>query len=440
MPTPPQIQMPKIPVKLWMIGAIVLAVFWLFNSGITLYTDWLWFQAVGFAQVFSISLIARVIIFFAVAVSFALFFLLNAYIARWLVKRNTLFFSDEALVAQRVVGQITWGVALVLAWLVGVAASANWLTVLEFINRVSFGISDPIFGQDVSFYVFILPLMRFVQGWTVLVLFLSLFGAAGIYLLEQRNNLEEGRVVVLPHVQLHLSILGALIFLMFAWGHWLDAFDLMYSERGVVFGASYTDINVLLPGLRVLMGLAVLSAILLVVNIFIRRNALPLLAIFIWLIGGFVARGVIPGIIQRFVVEPNELNRESPYIDYNIKYTNQAYGLQNVKEWDFDAFEPLTAADMEDNIDTLSNVRLWDYRPLLQTFRQLQTLRLYYTFNDVDLDRYTVDEQYRQVALSARELDKGQLQSPTWINQKLQFTHGYGVVMNPINEVHMLTS
>lgn len=435
MPTPPQIQMPKIPIRLWLIGAIALSIFWLFNSGITLYTDWLWFQAVGFVQVFSTSLMARVVIFLAVALSFALFFLLNTYIARWLVKRNTLFFSDEALVAQRVVGQVTWGVALMLAWLVGVAASANWLTVLQFFNRVSFGISDPIFGQDISFYVFSLPLMRFVQGWTVLVLFLSLFGAAGIYLLEQRNNLEEGRVVILSHVQLHLSILGALIFLAFAWGYWLDAFDLMYSERGVVFGASYTDINVLLPGLRILMGLAALSAVLLILNIFMQRSTLPLLAIFIWLIGGFIARGIVPGVVQRFVVEPNELNRESAYIDYNIEYTNQAYGLQDVREWDFDTFTPLTAADLEGNVDTLSNVRLWDYRPLLQTFRQLQTLRLYYTFNDVDLDRYMVDDQYRQVAISARELDKGQLQSPTWINQKLQFTHGYGVVMNPVNEV-----
>jgi len=179
-PFPSEIQMPKIPIRLWVIGAIVLAVFWLFNSGITLYTDWLWFQSVGFTQVFTTALMAKVAIFLAVAVSFAIFFLLNAYIARWLVKRNTLFFSDEALVAQRVVGQVTWGVALVLAWLVGTAASANWLTVLQFFNRVGFGIADPIFSQDVSFYVFILPLMRFVQGWTVVVLFLSLFGAAGI--------------------------------------------------------------------------------------------------------------------------------------------------------------------------------------------------------------------------------------------------------------------
>jgi hypothetical protein len=385
--------------------------------------------------VFLTELTAKITVFLIMAFVFVIFFFLNTYLARWQVKRNILFFSDEILVTQRVVTYAVWAVALLLAWLVGSTASANWLTVLEYLRQVPFGIDDPIFRIDISFYVFTLPLLKFVQGWTVIVLFLSLFGAAGIYLLEQRNNLEEGRIVILPHVQLHLSILGALIFLTFAWGHWIDAFDLMYSDRGVVFGASYTDIAVVLPVLRVLMGIAVLSAVLLLANIFVRRNVLPIAAIFIWLVGGFLLRGVLPGVIQRFMVEPNELVREAPYIEYNIEFTNRAYNLHNVEEREFKDFEILSAQVLADNTITLENVRLWDYRPLLQTFRQIQGLRLYYTFLDVDLDRYMVDGKYRQVALSARELDKSQLQSQTWINQKLQFTHGYGVVLNPVNEV-----
>ncbi len=425
----------RVPLRIWIIGIVLFLLFATFSRIVSLYTDWLWFQAVGFAQVFTTEWGTKIAVFAGAAFLFALVFLLNTYLARWLVKRNILFFSDEVLVTQKIVTYAMWGVALVLAWMVGAAASGNWLTVLSYLKQVPFGVSDPIFGMDVGFYVFTLPLLKFAQGWTVIVLFLSLFGAAGIYLLEQRNNLEEGRVVILPHVQLHLSILGALIFLAFAWGHWLDAYELMYSGRGVVFGASYTDIVVVLPVLRVLLGIAVLSALLLVANIFLRRNVLPLAAIFLWLVGGFLLRGVLPGLVQRFIVEPNELAREAPYIEYNIEFTNRAYGLENVEERSFNKYESLTAADLEDNTATLQNIRLWDYRPLLQTFRQLQELRLYYTFLDVDLDRYTVNGTYRQVALSARELDKAQLQSRTWVNQKLQFTHGYGVVLNPVNEV-----
>jgi len=431
----PTEDIPRIPRRFWLTAIIIFVVFVSFSRVVQLYTDWLWFRAVQFDQIFTTELTTKVIAFLVAAVVFVILFLANTTIARWLVKRNTVFFSDDAVVAQKMVTYVVLIFALLLAWLVGSTASANWLTVLEYLKQVSFNIADPIFGMDVSFYIFTLPLMKFLQGWLVIVLFLSLFGAAGIYLLEQRDNLEEGRFVLLPYAQLHLSIVGALIFLAFAWGHWLDGFGLMYSDRGVVFGASYTDINVVLPVLRIMMGVAALSALLLVINIFIRKNVFPLAAIFIWLIGGFLLRGVVRGAIQRFVVEPNELQREAPYIANDIKFTNQAYNLTQVQETEFNNLKNLSSAELENNTDTLNNIRLWDYRPLLQTFRQLQELRLYYTFNDVDLDRYTINDKYRQVAISARELDKSQLQSPTWVNQKLQFTHGYGMVMNPVNEV-----
>ncbi len=421
--------------RTWAIISVVFVVFVMFNRVIALYTDWRWFQSINLAQIFTTEFSTKIIAFLIAAVIFIILFMINIAVARWQVKRDTIFFSDESIVAQKMVSVISWSVALLLGWLVGSTASGSWLTILEYIKQVPFGISDPFFGLDVSFYIFTLPLMKFAQGWLVIALFLSLFGAAGIYLLEQRNNLEEGRLILLPHAQLHLSIIGALIFAAFAWGHWLDAFGLLYSDRGVVFGASYTDINVVLPILRVMMGVAGVSALLLIVNIFVRKNKLPMAAIFLWLVGGFLLRGVAPGVIQRFVVEPNELNKEAPYIEQNIKFTNIGYNLNNISERSLDNLKTVTAAELDANLTTLDNVRLWDYRPLLQTFKQLQELRLYYTFHDVDLDRYTIDGKYRQVAVAVRELEKSQLQSPTWINQKLQFTHGYGMVMNPVNEV-----
>ena len=431
---PQNIPAPAVPMRVWIVGIILFVLFLFFGNIVSLYTDWLWFQAVGFTQVFTTDLMTRIVVFFVVAAVFATLFLVNTQVARWQVKRNILFFSDELLVAQRVTTYAIWGVVLLLGWMVGTAASANWLTIQQYLNQVPFGEVDPIFGHDVGFYVFSLPLLKFIQTWLVIVLFLSLFGAGAVYLLEQRNNLEEGRVIILPYVQLHLSVLGALIFVVFAWGHWLDAYDLMYSARGVVFGASYTDINIMLPVLRIMLGIALIAAVILVANIWIRRNALPLAAIFIWLIGGFILRGIIPGIVQRFVVEPNELVRETPYIEHNIEFTNKAYNLDKIEERSFANYQALSVNDLASNTTTLENIRLWDWRPLRTTFQQLQALRLYYTFQDVDIDRYVVDGELRQVTLSARELDKSQLQSPTWINQKLQFTHGYGVVMNPVNE------
>lgn len=421
--------------RLWTLVIILVVLYLLVQFGVGLYTDYLWFDHLNFSSVFITGLWARVWVGLAVAVPFAVLFLVNAFFARWQSVRHVIFFSDETLVAQKYTRWLIWAVALVLAWLVGTAASQNWLLFLRFLNQQPFGLADPLFDQDVGFYVFSLPLYHFAQTWLVIVLFLSLLGAIGIYALAQQNNLQEGRLVILPHVQLHLSVLGALIFFAFAWGHWLSLFDLMYSPRGVAFGPSYTDVHVSMPALWTMVAVAVIAGLALLANTLVRRQAVSLLAIFIWIIVGIVGTGFIPGLVQRYVVEPNELAREAPYIENNILYTNLAYGLDKIEERDFSEISPLTGQDMADNETTLKNIRLWDYRPLIQTYQQIQAIRLYYRFPDIDFDRYVIDGELRQVALAARELDKSRLQSPTWVTQKLQFTHGYGVVVNPVNEV-----
>ncbi len=421
--------------RFWVLAFVVFVIYLVARFGVGLYTDFLWFQHFEFESVFLTRLWARFIVGLAVAIPFAVLFWINTFIARWLSVRTVLFFSEETLVAQRFV---VWGIfaaGLFLAWLVGTTASTNWLLFLRYLNQHPFDLTDPIFNMDVSFYIFSLPLYHFVQTWLIIVLFLSGIGAIGVYAVAQRNNLAEGKVVILPHVQLHLSILGALIFLTFALGHWLSLFDLMYSPRGVAFGASYTDIHVSMPALWTMVAVAVATAIMLLVNIFVRRPALSLLAIFVWIIVGIVGTGFIPGLVQRYIVEPSELAREKPYIDNNIQFTRLAYNLNDIEERDFSQIEPLTEADLADDDTIRENLRLWDYRPLQQTYQQIQAIRLYYQFPDIDFDRYTIDGELRQVALGGRELDKNQLQSPTWINQKLQFTHGYGVVVNPVNEV-----
>jgi uncharacterized membrane protein (UPF0182 family) len=421
--------------RLWTTIIIGIVIYLLAQFGVGLYTDYLWFQHLGFESVFLTTIWAKLWVGLGVAVPFAILFWLNAFAARWQSVRNLLFFSEETLVAQRFVLWAIWIVGGILAWLVGTAASNNWLLFLRFFNQQSFNLADPIFNMDVGFYVFSLPVYHFIQNWLIISLFLSLFGAIVVYGLAQQNNLAEGRIVVLPHVQLHLSILGAFIFLAFAAGHWLDLFDLMYSTRGVAFGASYTDVHVTMPALWTLIAVACLATLILLANIFLRRPALSLLAVFIWIIVGILGAGFIPGIIQRYIVEPNELARETPYIENNIRLTNIAYGLHKIQEHDFAEVEPLTQEVIQTNESFLKNIRLWDYRPLQQTYQQIQAIRLYYHFYDIDFDRYMVNGELRQVAITPRELDKSQLQSPTWVTQKLQFTHGYGVVMSPINEV-----
>ncbi|MBE7553030.1 MAG: UPF0182 family protein [Anaerolineales bacterium] len=421
--------------RLWTLIIIGFIVYLIVQFGVGFYTDYLWFQQLKLESVLLTGLWARVWAGLVVALPVVILFWINIFIARWQSIRNVLFFSDETLLAQRFIVWIIWLAGLILGWLVAVAAASDWLLLLRFVNGQDFNLADPIFNRDVGFYIFSLPVYHFAQRWLIIALFLSLFGAAAIYAMAQQNNLAEGRVVVLPHVQLHLSVIGVFIFLTFAAGHWLDLFDLMYSTRGVAFGASYTDINVSMPALWVMVAVAVIAAVMLLVNIFLRRPALSLLAIFIWIVAGIVGGGFIPGLVQRYAVEPNELAREAPYIENNIRFTNLAYGLDKIQERDFTQVEPLTREALTVNETTLKNIRLWDYRPLQQTYQQIQAIRLYYRFLDIDLDRYTINGEIRQVALAARELDIDQLQEPTWVTQRLQFTHGYGVVVNPVNEV-----
>ncbi|MCX5780002.1 MAG: UPF0182 family protein, partial [Firmicutes bacterium] len=235
----------------------------------------------------------------------------------------------------------------------------------------------------------------------------------------------------------HLAILTAGLFALQAWGYKLDTFNILFSPHGIIYGASYTDIYARLFAYRVLIWVALFVAAMIVVNIFIKRFQWILYSIGVWLLVAILLGGVYPTIIQKFVVQPNEFNKEKQYIEAGIKFTRMAYELDEVETKDFNIQYNLTADDMKNNSATVSNIRLWDWKPLMNTYRSLQELRPYYVFNDVDVDRYTVDGVYRQVMISPREIELNNLpeQAKTWINQRLMFTHGYGVVMSPVTEI-----
>ena len=421
--------------RLWTTLILAFVLFLLLRFGVTLYTDWLWFQSLGFERVYLTTLLARLAVFFGAGVPFVVIFVGNLILARWFSTRGELYLGQRRTLDLPVFGWLIWVTGFFLALAVGGAASPRWMDFLRFFNQVPFGTRDPLFDRDVGFYVFSLPVYHFVQGWLITTLLMTLIGVLIIYFFAQLHNLREGEIVILPHVRLHVSALGAALFAVIAWGHRLAAFDLLYSSRGVAFGASYTDVHAELPALQAMFWLALIIAGTLLANVVLRRLWLPLIGVGVWMAVGLVIISIVPGLMQRYIVEPNEVAREAPYIEYNIRFTRQAYGLADVDERDFGEVQPLTVDTLQANQATLQNVRLWDYRPLAQTYRQIQEIRLYYGFNDLDIDRYWINGDYRQVILAARELDQSQLQSVTWVNQHLQFTHGYGVVMNPVNEV-----
>jgi uncharacterized membrane protein (UPF0182 family) len=312
-----------------------------------------------------------------------------------------------------------------LAVVMASGASARWLAFLTFRHAVPFGLSDPIFGHDAAFYVFKLPLYRFVVGWLLGLIAVTLIGCIVAYLLAQQIRKRPATT--------HLSGLGALFLAGKAVDYQLQRFALLDSSRGAVFGAGYTDVHARVPLLHLLTGVVVLGALLLVANVFVRRWRWVLIAAGTGL-ALTVFSPLYPAVVQRFSVQPNELALERPYIEHNIRFTRYAYGLEDVEEIPYQVTGRLTAEKLQANAEILENVRLWDWRPLRTTYEQLQEIRTYYTFADVDVDRYTLDGRLREVTLAARELDIEQLREDarTWVNQHLIYTHGYGLCLSPV--------
>ncbi|MDT8305052.1 MAG: UPF0182 family protein [Anaerolineae bacterium] len=415
---------------------VVLALVLVSSFGwiITTYTEWMWFDAVGYRNVWLRQWGAGVVTFLIFFVVAALFLVLNWRYTR----RAALRPSGVQLMTLPGISWLLTGIALFLAFVMGQAAANRWETFLRYFFQVPYGLDDPVFGLDISFYLFTLPVLQIVHGWLVPLFVLALLGIGAIYL---GNNLTAFRTgnwhwdSIPAGLRRQGAILLALLALLWAAGYWLNTYELLFSPRGVVFGAGYTDIAASLPVLRIQVVVMVLVAAALLWMAW-RPNPRPVLILLaVWLLVSVVGANLYPALLQRYAVEPNELAREAPYIEHNIAYTRAAFGLSDVQEFMFNPDQAITAADLDANEAALQNIRLWDYRPLLDTYAQLQELRPYYSFNDVDIDRYPIDGQVRQVMLSAREMDKAGLENRTWVNQRLEFTHGYGIVMNPVDRV-----
>ncbi len=426
----------------WLVLALaVVALSSTAGQVLALYTDWLWFREVQFTSVFATVLRTQVLLGMVTGAAFFLILYGNVTLARRLAPRGALVAVDDAPglpspeILEPYLRRLAFPVSATLALFAGWLGTDRWELVLKALNPTPFGIRDPLFDQEVAFYVFRLPLWSSLYGWLMSVLILSGLAASAVYVCTRGIQVAPGAVSISRRARGHLLALAALLLLLKAAGYRLAMFDLLFSQRGVAFGAGYADVHAQLPVLKTLMVLAGLVAVLCLVTIRLQSWR-PLLGSVAALVGVAILGGVAyPGLIQRYQVSPNEIVKEKPYIDFNIRYTRLAYGLDNIEEREFPAEETLTLQDLRKNEATLKNIRLWDTRPLLATYSQLQEIRTYYRFTDIDIDRYRINGEYRQVTLSPRELSAKDLPSRIWINERLTYTHGYGAVVSPVNRV-----
>lgn len=405
------------------------------------YTDWLFFIETGFSSVFTTTVYAQTAAGLVSGVLLFGFALINLQVASraafpyagtFIEFGSFRLHRGEALRLVKPLGTLA---CAVLALFAGQWGAMAWEEVLLFTNRVSVGTVDPVIGRDLGFYFFSLPLLELLKSFAGFTLLATAVITAVVYYVRGGIVLTERGAAVDEKVRRHLAILVGLVACAVAAGFYLDSFRLLYSTNGAFYGASYTDVHSRLLTYRILTFLTPLAGIMLAVGIWkgAWRLALlpPVIVVALYMIG----IRVYPGVMQKFKVAPNELALETPYIENNLKFTRFGYGLDKIETVPFDVDSKLSAADIANNDATIKNIRLWDHAPLLKTYSQLQQIRTYYKFFDVDNDRYKVNGQYSQVMLSPRELSYADLPSKNWINERLIFTHGNGITFGPVSRI-----
>ena len=437
-------------------GFLVIGIIW---AVLSIYPDWLWFENLHFSGVFWTMVLSKVGLGAAIWIVFCATVSICLLAAGYLSKKSgdgkpvdmNAEFLTQLGISKGMANLLFTALVLAVSIFVASSGSAQWKRVLSYFFQHSFGSTDPIFQKDIAFYVFSLPFYLFIQKGLLIIIFLSGLltlvwyiknGMLQIIPVGQPlggENIQPGmpKINIQPGVMNLFIFLGGIVVLLLAWGFYLKMFELLYSTASAAFGAGYTDVHIKRLAYMALIPVSVAFAVVLFANVFRTRARLIWISGGIWVATALVLSNLVPILVQKVVVKPNELTKEAAYIAYNIEYTRTAYNLNKIKEVDFPVGDQLTLAQIKAHKTTIQNVRIWDKRPLLQTYKQLQSIRLYYGFKDVDVDRYQIDNEYRQVMLSARELDTSQLprQAKTWVNRHLIYTHGYGLALNTVSDV-----
>lgn len=427
--------------KLLVYGMAAIFGFILIQKAFILYTDFLWFDAMGQGAVFSKILGTRVVLGLLVGIAFFAFLYLNVRFARrplpddlTLIGRRILpeeereqieEYADRALMTFGIIGGL----------MAGIVASGKWREWLQFTHGIDFGTVDPLFAKDVGFYVFKLGFVSYIWQAAYYAVVITLVVSVLVHIYQEAVRIVGNTIHAIPRARIHILSLLGIALLMKAYSYRLAQYGLLYSQRGEeFFGPSYADVHARLPVLYGLIVLAIVAGIIMFVstrlkNLFIPAGALAGLIV-VSLIGGWI----YPAAVQTLVVKPTQLEKETPFIKYNIEATLEAYGLSSITIERHAVRNDLTRETIKQHWGTIENIRLWDHRPIETTFQQQQALRRYYHFADADVDRYIVNDRLRQVLLSARQLDYSRV-GDAWINRHLLYTHGFGLVMAPVNEV-----
>lgn len=433
---------------------IVLAI--AFFSNIAMYLiDFQWFSELGYKEVFFKKLVTQLQFFVpALLIFFMLFyFYLRSINSNSIRNSGVILSNTEKKIRNRVFMWIALGLSFILSL---IFVQDIWYEFLIFMNKTPFGINDPIFAKDIGFYIFSLPLLNKLYSLAMVVIFIFaaatvLFNLYSFVTTKTPNDQFDANVRpihtsrdiyrnILSAASKQLMFLGGLFFLLLAGGFYLRTFDLLYSPRSIAYGAGYTDVNITLPSYYIYIAICIVTAILLILS---RNKKSIKLAAFgpLLLVVAMVASGVISTMVQNVIVAPNEIVKEEKYLQNNINYTNYAYNLDKVQEREYPVNQELTREDIEENRVTINNIPLNDYRPAKDIYNQIQGLKNYYQFSDMDIDRYKINGVFRHVFISARELQSANIpkqaeaQAASWINKYLKYTHGYGVAMSPVNEV-----
>jgi len=431
--------------SIFVIPAIILLVLLLTKPLADIYISWIWFASEGFLSVFTKSLTAKILTgtLFFLASFLILYLNLNfckkfEYGSGKVIKGDILDFEnkkDSFLVLKK---SLIW-IVVFIALSTALQGATYWNEFLAFFNQVPSGIIDPIFNRDASFYMFSMPILNFLSIWLGSIVVFALMMSLVYYIFSGDVQFNPGsELYISKKPKIHLFLLFGFFFLEKAFGYFVKRFSFLFdAQQGYVEGVSYTLDKFTIPAYNLLLALAIILAIMCFFYSFSdnqKNYKIPFIGFIGLIVIGMLGTSFIPSIIQSVKVRPNEITVETPYIENNIELTRKAYNLDNIKEEKFIPKLDLSLRDIQKNKATVDNIRLWDYKPLLATFSQLQDIRTYYTLFDVDNDRYTVDGNYRQVMISARELNYSRISNKTWVNEKLLYTHGYGLVMGFVNE------
>ncbi len=427
----------------WLLAAVIVF-FILLSRSLSIYLSALWFGSLGYQQVYWYIFKWKIGLFFLFSILTIVFlrgafWLLERAFSTYVLEKRTIVINNQPVQFSpaRFVKPISWIVAALCGVFFGLAMKDDWQTFARYFNRASAQIADPIFQKPLSFYLFVLPFYNEVSFWLISISFIVLCAALiyALLILPQKmfkSDRDDASGVAFAAVSLSL----AAFLLLLSWRTYLSRFPYLWQDHQIFSGVNYVEARYLLPALVfVAIGLLVAAAIA-ILNAFTRQGLrLLLLAVAIPLAIYIVGVVIVPAYVTSFIVKPNEIDRETPYIEHNIQWTRRAFGLEQIESRDFEAENSVQALNLAANRDTLENIRLWDWRALRDTLKQIQAIRTYYDFPDVDVDRYTTNGKLRQMMTAARELNVNSLPEPSrnWINEKLSYTHGYGITMNTAN-------